>query len=136
MIWWGTFSPEGRYEAYCSNESGQWAVYVQSFPAGGGKTKVSQDGGTQPRWGKNGKELFYVERDSLIAVAIDTTPSFAIRNYTRLFSNEYLARPWPVPAYDVSADGQRFVLIEPVGGALPFTIRVVQNWYEEFRNQQ
>ena len=55
------FSPDGRFLAYCSDESGEYEVYVRTFPDGGGKQKVSRNGGTQPRWSRDGTELFYVE---------------------------------------------------------------------------
>ncbi len=75
--WVAQFSPDGRFVAYCSNESGQYEVQVQPFPEGRGKWQVSTSGGGQPRWSKDGKELFYVEGDMLIAVAVRTTPSFS-----------------------------------------------------------
>ena len=78
-------SPDGRFVAYCSDESGQYEVHVQPFPEGGGKWQVSTNGGTQPRWSKDGKELFYVEGDMLIAVVVRTTPSFSSGSATSLF---------------------------------------------------
>ena len=133
LEWWGTFSPDGRYVAYCSNESGRFEVFVRPFPDRPGKTPVTSSGGTQPRWSRDGKELFYVENDTLMSLEVTTDPVFSMGAETRLFSSPNLVRPWPVPSYDVSADGQRFVLIEPVGGPRPPMIRVVQNWFEEFR---
>ncbi len=132
--WWGTFSPDGRYVAYCSNESGRFEVFVRPFPEGS-KTQVTSSGGTQPRWSRDGKELFYVENDTLIAVAATTQPEFSMGSETRLFSSPNLAWQYTPPTYDVSADGQRFVLIEPVGEPRPPVIRVVQNWFEEFRER-
>ncbi len=110
-------------------------MFVRPFPGGSGKTQVTSSGGTQPRWSRDGKELFYVENDTLVAVEVTTAPEFSMGAETRLFSSPNLVLPWPVPYYDVSADGQRFVLIEPVGGPKPPVIRVVQNWFEEFRER-
>ncbi len=70
-------SPDGRFVAYSSDESGQFEVHVQPFPEGRGKWQVSTNGGNQPRWSKDSKELFYVEGDMLIAVAVRATPSFS-----------------------------------------------------------
>ena len=134
MEWWGTFSPDGRYVAYCSNESGRFEVFVRGFPDGP-RTQVTSSGGTQPRWSRDGKELFYVENDTLITLKVTTAPEFSMGAATRLFSSPNLVRPWPVPSYDVSAGGRRFVLIEPVGDAKPPVIRVAQNWFEEFRER-
>ena len=130
------FSPDGRFVAYVSDESGRNEVYVRPFPGGDGKWQVSGNGGAQPRWSKNGKELFYVERDTLMAVAALTTPRFTSGLATRLFQDANLLGI-DDPRYDVSADGRRFVLTEPVAGteAKPPSIHVVQNWYEEFRDR-
>ena len=129
-------SPDGRFVAYSSNESGQFEVYVRPFPEGGGRSTVSSDGGQQPRWSDDGKELFYVEGDTLVAVSVTTSPEFSVGPATRLFEHPSLTRSF-YPQYDVSADGQRFVLAAPVEveGAEP-SIRVVQNWFEEFRERQ
>ncbi len=130
------FSPDGRFVAYVSDESGRNEVYVRPFPGGDGKWQVSGNGGTQPRWSKDGKELFYVERDTLMAVAAATTPSFTSGAVTRLFQDANLLGPGN-PRYDVSADGRRFVLPGPVAGAeeKPPSIHVVENWYEEFKDR-
>jgi Tol biopolymer transport system component len=104
----GVVSPNGRWLAYCSTESGRPEVYVQQFPDGGGRTAVSKDGGTQPRWRRDGKELFYWDRQkSLVAVAVDTEGTtlkvakteslFALRDGDRI-------------DYDVAPDGQRFLI--------------------------
>ena len=131
------FSPDGRFVAYVSDESGRNEVYVRPFPGGDGKWQVSGNGGTQPRWSKHGKELFYVGRDTLMAIAVATTPSFTSGAVTRLFQDADLLGI-DDPRYDVSADGRRFVLGEPVAGAeeKPPSIHIVQNWFAEFRGRQ
>ena len=73
-----TFSPDGRFVAYCSDQSGRYEVYVRPFPKGGGVTKVSVNGGNQPRWGKNGKELFYVEGTTLLSVPVSGSEGFSV----------------------------------------------------------
>ncbi len=131
-------SPDGRFLAYCSNASGVIQVYVRPFPSGDGQWQVSGRGGCQPRCSRDGKELFYVEGDTLMAVEVTDSPSFAPLSTTALFSDPGLSATSPNSVtYDVAADG-RFVLTDSVEGAdreLP-RIRVVQNWYEEFRDRE
>ena len=133
------FSPDGRYVAYVSEESGQMEVYVQPFPEGGRKVTVSSNGGTKVRWSRDGKELFYVEGQTLVAVSVSSGSIFSVGSATRLFEHPGLGPGTNYAPYDVSADGQRFILAEPVGagGEAPEpSIRVVLNWYEEFRDRE
>ena len=132
------FSPDGRYVAYVSNESGQNEVYVQPFPEGGRKVTVSSNGGTKVRWSRDGKELFYVEGQTLVAVSVSSGSSFSVGLATRLFEHPGLIPGINYAPYDVSADGQRFILAEPVGEGAEApkpSIRVVQNWFAEFRDR-
>ena len=129
------FSPDTRFVAYVSDESGRDEVYVRPFPSGGGKWQVSESGGTQPRWSRDGKEIFYVEDDTLIAVSVNTTPTFSVGSTEPLFSDSHLANAFPQQTYDVAADGQRFAMVKNLGDP-KYTIHVVQNWFEEFRDQQ
>ena len=131
------FSRDGRYLAYLSRESGRDEVYVRTFPGAEGKRQVSFNGGVQLRWSRDGKELFYVEGETLIAVSVTTEPRFEAGKAKRLFSDPNLTwQERTMPQYDVSPDGQRFVMIEPVGARSRPVIRVVQNWYEEFRDRE
>ena len=135
------FSPKGRYVAYVSDESGQPQVYVQPFPEGGRKVTVSSGGGSQVRWSRDGKELFYVEGAKLMVVAVSTEGEFSAGSPTELFEHAGLRNSFVThPSYDVSLDGQRFILAEPVGydetGAPQSTIRVVQNWFAELKDRQ
>ena len=134
-----TFSPDGRLVAYCSDQSGQYEVYVRPFPQGGRVTKVSVNGGNQPRWGKNGKELLYVEGSTLMSVPVSDSGGFSAGLPRPLFDNAgLLAGAGLKPQYDVTDDGQKFVLVERVGDetAKPRSIHVVQNWFAEFRDRQ
>ena len=132
------FSRDGHFVAYSSNASGRYEVYVRRFPDGGGKQRLSQNGGWQPRWSRNGKELFYVEGDWLVVIPITTSPSFSVGPPRRLFRSAALLKAglegfaYANP-FDVSPDGKRFVIAEPIEDAPPPTIRVVQNWVEAFR---
>jgi len=131
------FSPDGRYLAYSSDESGRFEVYVRLFPEGAGKWQVSTNEGTQPRWSRDGKELFYVEGLILMAAPVKPAPSFSVSTPVRLFENERLSGLLS-PNYDVSKGGRRFLLQELVAedAASPRSIHVVQNWYEEFRERE
>ena len=82
----GRFSPDNRFLAYCSNESGRPEIYVRAFPDGQKKWQVSRDGGTQPRWRKDGRELFFVRGDTLFAIAVSTGPTFSVGEAVRLFN--------------------------------------------------
>lgn len=130
-------SPDGRFVAYCSNASGDFQVYVRPFPRGEGQWQISETGGCQPRWSRDGSELFFVEDDTLVAVEVTTSPDFAPLSRTVLFSDLGLVRNgFNSLSYDVAADG-RFVLTERMEDADPElpVVRVVQNWYEEFRDR-
>ena len=132
------FSPDGRYVAYVSSESGRNEIYVRPFPEGGGKWQVSINGGTQPRWRRDGRELFYVEEDQLMAVSVSTAQGFSPGTPKLLFRDRWLRIGSGKQQYDVSAAGRRFVLREAVEGASdkPPAIRVVQNWFAEFKDRQ
>ena len=79
------FSPDGRYVAYVSDESGEWEVYARPFPQGGRRSTVSSNGGSQPRWSRDGKELFYVEGSTLVAVSVSSGAAFSVGLARRLF---------------------------------------------------
>ncbi|MCP5115250.1 MAG: hypothetical protein GY953_30835 [bacterium] len=129
-------SPDSRYVAYVSEESGRREVYVRSFAGGDRKFTVSSDGGVQPRWSRNGQKLFYVEGSTLVAVSVSGSPPFALGPATRLFEHSKLRAESVQPNYDLSADGERVLLAEPVGEAAEPSVRVVQNWFAEFRDRR
>jgi eukaryotic-like serine/threonine-protein kinase len=133
-----TFSPDGHWLAYASDESGRFEIYVQPYPGPGGKWQISTDGGMEPAWNRNGRELFYRSGNKMMAVEITTHPSFAAGKPKILFQGDYLsvAPGLPNTAYDVSSDGQRFLMVKEVGRAVSSTqINVVQNWFEELKQK-
>ena len=135
----GKIVTRSRYVAYVSNESGQDEVFVQPFPEGGRKVTVSSRGGTKVRWSGDAKELFYIERQTLVAVSVSSGSSFSAGSATRLFEHPGLRLGTMNDPYDVSADGQRFILVEPAGegaDASEPSIRVVLNWFAEFRDHE
>jgi hypothetical protein len=109
----GQFSPDGHWVAYSSNESGRWQVYVAPFPGPGGRYQISVGGGQQPRWRRDGKELFFLSPDrKLMSVTVKTGPAFVFSAAKPLFETRAHE---PITAeefftYDVSADGQRFLI--------------------------
>ncbi|MCW5978718.1 MAG: PD40 domain-containing protein [Bryobacteraceae bacterium] len=126
-------SPDGKRLAYLSNESGRYELHVRPFPQGEGQWVVSRNGAAQPRWNRNGRELFYVERDTLMAVPVQTTGGFVAGPPAPLFTHPNFGL-WLDPNYDVSPGGDRFLLPERFGGGeAASTLRVVQNWFAEFR---
>ncbi len=131
----GQFSPDGRWIAYSSDETGSDQIYVQSFPAGAGKFQLSTDGGSQPRWRRDGKEIFYVSATNILtAVNVKTAPTFEIAGTPQtLFP---LQIPFGSLAdenihYDVAADGKSF-LVDSLAidkpGLAPNPITVIVNW--------
>ena len=119
-------SPDGRWIAFNSNESGRWEVYVARFPDATEKRPISNDGGVQPLWRHDGRELFYLSpRGQMMAVAIKTDPAeFGAPRHlfdTRLNPSSALGE------YGVTPDGERFLALEPVG-APPAALTFVLNW--------
>ena len=123
----GRLSPDGRWMAYVSNESGTNEVYVRPFPPSSGKSKISAAGGTEPRWRRDGKELFYVAPDrKLMSVSVQAASTLRTSVPKALFDTHMSQNgEW---GYDVTPDGQRFVISVPVGDATPAPISIILNW--------
>jgi eukaryotic-like serine/threonine-protein kinase len=134
-----TFSPDGHWLAYISDESGRYEVYVQPYPGSGGKWQISTEGGTEPVWNPKGGELFYRSGSKMMAVDIITQPNFSAGKPRMLFEGSYLFTPATMPYYDVSADGQRFLMIKPneqSSSSSPLNqLVVVHNWFEELKQR-
>ena len=129
------FSPDGNWMAYSSDESGRREVYVQPYPSPGGKWQISTNGGQEPVWNPEGGELFYVSGSSMMAVAIDIDmeSGFTPGTPQMLFEGRYVPTGFSLPNYDVSPDGQRFLMVKPVGTGGATQINVVLNWTEELK---
>ncbi|MDP2577143.1 MAG: hypothetical protein Q8W48_05485, partial [Candidatus Palauibacterales bacterium] len=125
-------SPDGRWLAYASNEAGRDEVYVRAFPEPGGRWQVSADGGTEPLWAPSGRELFYRDDDKFVAVAIETEPVFRTGAREVLFEGAFVANSSHAN-YDISPDGERFVLIK--GSEESNQLVIVLNWFEELRRR-
>jgi Tol biopolymer transport system component len=128
----GRFSPDGRWVAYSSRETGRDEVYVTSFPDAGTRLQVSGGGGKTPRWRADGRELFFLSGDALMAAAVDNTgPRLAVKEVKPLFRvNLYNGPRTNLTAYDVSPDGQRF-LVNTAGDAGDPRVGLVTNWMAE-----
>jgi len=132
------FSPDGHWLAYVSDESGRKEIYVQPYPGPGGKYQIPTDDGSEPVWNPNGKELFYRSGDKMMAVEIATQPSFSAGKPKMLFQGPYAPTPLTFPNYDVSPDGQRFLMISPAEQSRSPSLTqivVVQNWFEELKQK-
>jgi len=126
------FSPDGKWLAYVSDESGRDDVYVQPFPGPGAKWIVSPAGGTDPVWARDGTQLFYRHDDQLLAVTVSTTPQFATGPPRRLFNLIFDASD-DAPNYDVSPDGAWFVMPRSGRGQMAEELHVVLGWAAEIR---
>jgi serine/threonine-protein kinase len=134
-----TLSPDGKWLAYASDETGRFEVFVRPFPdAQSGKWQVSTDGGSLPHWSRQGDELFFVDgANDMQAVRVSTKPTFGILTKQRLFSaTGYFGSPW-AQAYDVSPDGRRFLMLR-VGSATgvgSVSLVLVENFVTELRRR-
>jgi eukaryotic-like serine/threonine-protein kinase len=128
---WGQFSPDGRWVAYQSNESGRFEIYVRAFRAPGGQTMVSTEGGVYPRWSHDGKELYYIAPDArLMAVSIRATTTIEAGMPTALFQTRKVGGGLNVinrgHQYDVAPDGRFLINVE--AGATPPPLTLLMHW--------
>ncbi len=135
----GVFSPDGNWIAYESNESRRREVYVQPFPGPGGKWQVSTEGGTQPVWARDGSAIFYRSGDKMMAVAVDTKISLRLSKPEVLFEGRYAGggSGWwfGYANYDVTPDGQNFVMIRNEEESAAARIHVILHWAEELKGK-
>jgi serine/threonine-protein kinase len=135
----GTISPDGRWLAYESNSSGSFEIYVRPYPhVADGQWPVSTTGGRQPLWARSGKELFYLGADgALLRVPVEARgATWNAGTPMKLLEGRYYTGIGSGRSYDVSPDGQRFLMIKAPGGetgATPPALIVVQHWEEELK---
>ena len=129
------FSPDGRFLAYVSDESGIAEVYVQPYPGPGAKVAISIGGGRAPVWSPDGSEIFYrgLDQVQMTAVAVATDPTFEPGRPQTLFNELYRVVGAGDPHYDISRNGKRFLMIDDdvVEGGVPTQIMVTLNWFKE-----
>jgi Tol biopolymer transport system component len=128
------FSPDGRWVAYASNETGNWEVYVSPFPTATSKWQVSRGGGEQPRWRRDGKELFFLSGEGkMTTVAVKTGSTFEAGPPVALFQT-HTAQPistQDVFSYDLSGDGQKFLINTRVDQPNAAPLSIILNWASE-----
>jgi len=123
-------SPDGRWLVYVSNESGQNDVYMRPFPALDRRFTISTQGGTQPVWNPNGREIFYRSGDKMMSVEVTTTPEVKLSNPRMLFEQRYaFGAGITIPNYEVTRDGQHLIMVKDEAGA--GRLNVVFNWFTE-----
>jgi serine/threonine-protein kinase len=123
------FSPDGKWVAYESNESGRGEIYVVPYPGPGGKSQVSTEGGTQPRWNRNGRELFFRAGARLMAVDVEIGAAFRAGAAHLLFEKVS-------SDYDVAPDGKRFLMLKPSPLSADSTeLHVILNWFDDLRRR-
>ncbi|MFB0515969.1 MAG: TolB family protein [Candidatus Neomarinimicrobiota bacterium] len=125
----GVWSPDGRWVVYSSDETGRWEVYVEPYPGPGPKVMISTEGGYEPAWSRDGKELFYRSgrgSPKMVAATIETEPEFRVIEYKELFEAINFRH------YDVAPD-KRFLIIQESQEPTPLGINVVLNWFDELK---
>ena len=132
------FSPDGRWMAYVSSESERLEAYVQPFPGGGSKQKISNEGGLQPLWAPNGKQLFYRSGEAgeqVWVVDVQTESGFSASKPRLLFKLPGAGMGMPIRTWDISPDGRRFLMTKyEERKSQPLTEMIlVQNWFEELK---
>ena len=125
------FSPDGHWMAYASDESGQMQVYVRPFPGPDRRWPVSTQGGTQPVWNRNGKEIFYRIGNKMMGVDVSGSVDLTLSQPRQLFDQRYVFQNVSLANYDVSPDGQQFVMVKDEAGS--GRLNVVLNWTEELK---
>jgi Tol biopolymer transport system component len=130
------FSPDGRWLAYVSDESGRGEVYVRPVPGPGEQFTISTDGGNEPVWARSANRLYYRVGNAMMAVDITTTPTFSAGTPRKLFEGPYERSGVFWPNYDVTPDGQRFLMIKSTDEVVAAVqINVVLNWSEELKQR-
>jgi Tol biopolymer transport system component len=127
-----TLSPNRRWLAYVSDESGRYEVYVRSWPESTSKIPVSVQGGIDPAWSADGRELFYRNGGAMMFVPVEDGTVFSAGGPERLFESRYQFGVHGSFSYDVSADG-RFLMVEPSSGQAIDRLDIVVNWFEELK---
>ncbi len=124
-------SSDGRWRAYLSNESGLDEIYVESYPERGRKWTISTAGGTEPLWSKDGTELFYRQGDQVMVVDVGLGDNFSASKPRPLFAGRFEVGVIGNPDYDVTSDGQKFLMVRRDEGSAPVELHVILNWDRE-----
>ena len=123
-----SLSPDGRWLAYPSNATGALEIWVQPYPGPGTPRRISPNGGTDPAWSKDGRELFYLEGRNVMAVGVKTGSTLDFAKPVQLFASPYLHQRFTPLSYDVAAD-RRFIMLKQANTmSTPTPFTVVLNW--------
>jgi dipeptidyl aminopeptidase/acylaminoacyl peptidase len=125
------FSPDGHSMTYASDESGQMQVYVRAFAGPERRWQVSTQGGTQPLWSRTGKEIFYRIGNRMMVVDVSAGADLTLSPPRRLFEQRYVFQNVSLANYDLSADGEQFLMVKDEAGS--GRLNVVLNWTEELK---
>jgi serine/threonine-protein kinase len=137
----GDISPDGKWLAYQSNESGEDRVFVRPFPnVQGGVWQISTDSATRPQWARDGRELFFIDaKGRLTVVPVQTTPTFSRGNPSLVLDRPYFVGATTGRTYDVAKDGRRFLMVKDAGrdseNDAPVSLILVLNWSEELKRR-
>ena len=129
--WGAAFSPDGRWLAYVSDETGRSEVYVRPYSGAGEKLQISRDGGTEPQWAHNGHELFYRDGEKMMVVSVETGPRFHAGKPRLLFEGPYQASPVDNANYDVAPGDQRFLMVKRQAKPPLTHLELILGWPEE-----
>jgi eukaryotic-like serine/threonine-protein kinase len=131
-----SFSPDGHWIAYVSDESGRFEIYLRPFPGPGEKWPISTEGGSEPVWRRDGRQLFYRADDTMMVVDVQTAPTFSAGRPRKLFDRTYERSIALWPNYDAAPDGERLLMVRRGSTAAPAThINVVLNWLDELKQK-
>jgi Tol biopolymer transport system component len=130
-------SPDGRWLAYASNESGAAEIYVRPFPqTATAKWQVSTAGGREPIWARSGRELFYLNgKGEMVSAEVQTGATFSVGKQRVLFPASDFARPGPVPSFSVGPDDKRFLMVREGEASQQSELIVAENWLEGLRGK-
>lgn len=131
----GVISPNGRFLAYSSDETGRPEVYVRDFPGLAGRWQLSTAGGEEPHWSADGRELFYRYNEQLMGARVDTRSTFQATTPTLLFKGVYAIRPVTMLTFSVDPGRDRFLMIRPAEDGGASHLRIVLNWSRELERR-
>jgi serine/threonine-protein kinase len=128
-----SFSPDGRWLVYVSDESGEDEIYMQAYPGPGRKWSISTEGGQEPLWSADGRELYCRNGDQIMVVTIDTGEDIAVGKPMPLFEAPFTSVRSTLYGYHVSPDGRMFAIVKRSDGSKPAEFHFVLNWFEELK---
>jgi WD40 repeat protein len=128
-----SFSPDGKWIAYVSDDSGEFDVYIQSSDGTARRRKVSTNGGTEPLWNPKGGELVFFKGQTVLSVSVQTAPTLTVSAPRTLFKAPAMITSSRFRNVDISRDGSRIVMMVPIEDPRELEIRVVLNWFEELK---